>query len=245
MTAEAGRALVGALTGLFPGAECDFGIRPGKVGDDARLLERLLAYGRPARRLRLWDNAPCLVVSRRIEKMARFGEARRFARRAGWPVAVRASGGTTVVHRPGVLNLSLVTVDRGGGGTAGGFDRLCELIVGAGQAIGVALEAGEVARGYCAGSHDIGWRGRKIAGTAAIARRRDGWHGRVVHASLVVEGDAAADVAAISAFERALGMPGAYDPAAHCSLADALSAQAEPWASTARSCFGEQPNFAL
>ncbi|MGE3744961.1 MAG: hypothetical protein AB7G25_04450 [Sphingomonadaceae bacterium] len=231
--ATASEALIEALTAIRPDALCNFGPGGDKLVAESALLDRLLAEGCVEQQVRLWDQEPCLVTTRRIARLPGFQNA---CEKSGWPVVVRRSGGTTVLHRPGVVNVSLFLVGPDGG-LKDGFDSLCGLILAATTQMGLALDAGSVSRSYCDGTHNIRWRGRKVAGTAALARRRGDWHGRLFHASIVADGDAAADAAVIEAFEQAAGLAVRYDPNMHISLAQA--------AAVSRSSFGLRPNLAL
>lgn len=243
MTADLTRAFVRAVERRAVEVRSDLGASTGGLAADAALLGGLLANRRHARAVRIWDNANSLIVSPRLARLPRFAEAARSAVRAGWQVQVRSSGGTTVIHRRGVINVSLVDVDDRTLGIADGFDTLCALIGEAAASLGIRLEAGRSRRGYCAGSHDLLWRGRKVAGTAAQVRRHGRWHGRLVHAATVVTGDPTRDLQRITSFERALGLSPDYDPAAHATLEIALASSmpSSDW----RSCLGEQPNFTL
>lgn len=231
--ATASEALIEALTAVRPDALCEFGPDGDKLAAESALLDRLLAAGGPADLVRLWDHGSCLVTTRRIARLPGFDEA---CWKSGMPVLIRPSGGTTVLHRPGVVNVSLFLVDREGG-LGDGFDRLCGLILGATSKLGLDLDAGPVPRSYCDGSHNIRWRGRKVAGTAALARRRGDWHGRLFHASVVADGDATADATLIEAFERTAGLAARYDPRLHIGLAQIMAAS--------RSSLGLRPNLAL
>ena len=161
-------------------------------------------------------------------------------------MAVRASGGTAVVHRPGVLNISLLRISPRPLRPSQGFDELCDMIGLAGARLGFAFETGKLAQCYCAGSHDIGWRGRKIAGTAAVLRSNRAFHGGLFHASLVVFGDWRRDLELLCGYERLAGLPANYDIGAHTSLMDVQRKEAPAsYSAAARSCLGEQPNFSL
>ena len=215
--------LLASLLRTHPGALCDFGAREDKIGEDVRLLAAMFDDGREREMLRLWDNEQRLVISRRLARLPDASDAIAALADRGWSVSVRASGGTTVVHRPGVLNISLFRMSHRQRKIVDGFDRLCSIIVRAAQDVGVSLDVGCMERSYCAGSHDIGWAGRKLAGTAGLMRRKGDRYGQLFHASLVVDGDWRGDLTAISAFERLAGMAVDYDVAAHGSLAEAVA----------------------
>lgn len=175
--------------------------------------------------LRIWKNAPCLVASRHQSRMARFDEAASISRDAGWPVAVRRSGGTAVVHRPGVLNISLIQTDPILGKSIGLRDGFCALIdvLSKGLAqMGIQAAYGPVAAAHCDGDYNLCWQGRKLAGTAGFVTRVNGASVRVFHAALALSGAVADDLIAIERFETALGQAPAYDPAAHVTIADIL-----------------------
>jgi lipoate-protein ligase A len=212
--------MIEALDDVFPGAERDFGIRPGKIEDEERKLASFLAVGAERSHLRLWDNDRRLVISRRLSRLSGAAKAAAAMSRAGWPVSVRPSGGTAVAHGPGILNISLFIISREYLPLNAGYDRLCELIVEAARLNGIALSVGLHATSYCAGAHDIGWNGRKLAGTAGLARRRADLHGAIFHACLSVCDDWRAGLEAICKFEQAVGMPASYANANHISLSE-------------------------
>ncbi|KHK90220.1 lipoyl protein ligase domain-containing protein [Novosphingobium malaysiense] len=212
-----------SIASVCPNAMFDLELRDGKVADEERLLTRLLANGQETEAVRVWNDRRQLVTSRRLAKRSGFDQAAAAMAALGWPVAVRPSGGTTVVHRPGVINISVIHVSRSLPDHRQGFDRLCEIMVEAARPMGIELSVGRLANAYCEGSHDIGWQCRKVAGTSALYRHKSGFHGCLYHASLVLYGNCAADVDAISRFERWLGLPAQYQAADHASLFDAYS----------------------
>lgn len=188
--------------------------------EDERQLDALLGDGRAAESVRLWTNSRCLATTRRFARMEGFAEAAAASRARGWPVFVRTSGGTTVVHRPGVLNFSLHEIAPiGAVDINAGFERFTHRLIAAFAAIGVAAETGWVAGSYCDGRFNIVCGGQKIAGTACLVRKRGGWVGVLAHAAITIEGDTHADLAAITAFERGLGLDIRYVPEAHTNLA--------------------------
>jgi len=239
-------SIVADLQAEWPNATLDFGLRPEKLSDDIQEFRRILTTGAAGTHLRLWDNDWRLVISKRLSRLAGAPEAIRWAEAQGYPVVVRASGGTAVVHRPGVLNISLLRVSLEPLSLAHGFDELCGVIIRAAARSGLGLTAGKLARSYCAGSHDIGLDGRKLAGTAAVSRRHGNAYGGLFHASLTVCGDWRHDLELISGFEQRLGMPADYDLSAHTSLEEAFAQAAlAAYSSPSRSLLGEQPNFSL
>ncbi|MEZ5968546.1 MAG: hypothetical protein R3C00_05740 [Hyphomonas sp.] len=239
-------AILAGLQAEWPGANLDLGAQADKLSVDMREFERKLTDGSDDTSLRLWDNERQLVISRRLSRLPGTEFATRWAEAHGFPVAVRASGGTAVVHRPGVLNISLIRVALQPLKLSQGFDELSDIVVRAAARSGIALTVGKLARSYCAGTHDIGLDGRKLAGTAAVSRRHGAAYGGLFHASLTVSGDWRHDLELISGFEQRLGMPADYDVSAHTSLEEAFALAARAaYSSPSLSLLGEQPNFSL
>ncbi|MDB5713939.1 MAG: hypothetical protein JWO15_1336, partial [Sphingomonadales bacterium] len=135
--------------------------------------------------LRVWRNHPCVVASRRQSMLTGFSNARSISEANGWPIAVRRSGGTAVVHRPGILNISMISAQTVGSPIAldASYIALLEVLRDAMALLGIACDYGDVPGAHCDGRYNLKWHGQKIAGTA-------GWvtHGsttrRVYHASL-------------------------------------------------------------
>lgn len=210
-------ALAGALA---PGAALERGDGEAAIAEDGLRLDRLLGEGRPATAARVWTNRQCLVTARRFARMAGFDAAAAESGTRGWPVFVRDSGGTAVVHRPGMLNFSVYEVRRAGAfDVTARFEAFTRHLIYALAAIGVAARTGRVDGSYCDGRFNIVSGARKVAGTACLVRQRHGQTGLLAHAAICVEGDPRADIEAITAFERALGLQPAYALGAHTSLA--------------------------
>ncbi|BBE32530.1 lipoate--protein ligase family protein [Sphingosinicella microcystinivorans] len=212
--------MLGALArALAPDAPIAHGNGEAAIVEDERRLDALLGDQRTAEHARLWTNNRCLVTTRRFARMDRFAEAAAASSARGWPVFVRASGGTTVVHRPGILNFSLYDIAPNGTVDINThFERFTRRLTAGFAAIGVAAETGWVAGSYCDGRFNIVSAGQKIAGTACLVRKRGGWLGVLAHAAISIDGDTRADLAAITEFERALGLDVPYAPEAHTTL---------------------------
>lgn len=176
--------------------------------------------------VRLWINSACLIVPRAMSRNAAFAMAAGRSADAGWPVHARDSGGSTVVHRPGILNVSLFFEGPAEGLAVDAvYGRLTGLLVDAFASLGVAADVGAVPGSYCDGRFNIRIDGRKIAGTACRVRRTTRRAAVLAHAVISVEGDPAADVTAVAGFERSLGLPAAYRADRHCTLEQAVAGQ--------------------
>ncbi|WP_374525285.1 biotin/lipoate A/B protein ligase family protein [Sphingopyxis sp.] len=209
----------GLAHALAPGTPVERGDGEAAVTEDERQLNALLAAQRGAEHARLWTNSRCLVTTRRFARMEGFADAAATSRARGWPVFVRTSGGTTVVHRPGILNFSLYEIAPVGAVDINAcFQRFTERLIIGFAAIGVSAETGWVKGSYCDGRFNIVSGRKKIAGTACLVRKSGGWFGVLAHAAINIEGDTQADLAAITAFERGLGLDIPYAPASHTNL---------------------------
>jgi lipoate-protein ligase A len=205
---------------LAPNAPIARGSGEAAIAEDEQRLGALLSEGRAGERVRLWTNSRCLVTTRRFSRMETFAGAAAASDACGWPVFVRASGGTTVVHRSGILNFSLYEIALTGTVDINArFERFTHRLIAGFAAIGVAAETGWVAGSYCDGRFNIVSGGQKIAGTACLVRKRGGWLGVLAHAVICIDGNPRADLAAITEFERALGLDIPYAAAAHTTLA--------------------------
>jgi lipoate-protein ligase A len=131
------------------------------------LEEALGRAGPPSLVLRLWQNPPCVVVGRG-QKLAREVDLVA-SMRDGIPVLRRASGGGTVFHDWGNLNVTVVAP----GAMPGLLAELAELIAEAIARLGLHPRAG--ARGVFVGD-------TKVSGLACQVTRA----GSVAHASLLV-----------------------------------------------------------
>jgi len=193
------------------------------VETDSHRLDALLRDGDSAGGWRLWTNRRCLVTTRRFAATPRFVDAALASTGRGWPVFVRASGGTTVVHRPGMLNASYFEAWRGDGDdVTRRFRIFCEHLATSMQSVGVSTCLGHVQGSYCDGSLNLVSRGQKLAGTASLVRRRGDYIGLLSHASIWVTGQVAGDVEAVERFETELGLQPSYSEDVHTTLEQRL-----------------------
>ena len=218
------RALAGAIAPLAP---IEAGDGDAAIRRDDDLLAGLLASQATPSHIRLWTNSQCLVTPRTMASKPGFAEAQAAALAAGWPVRLRESGGTTVVHRPGILNVSLLfAVAADQAVIEAAYGRLADRILPALAVLKVAdADVGAVPGSYCDGRFNIRIGGRKLAGTACRIRRTTGRAAVLAHASIVVEGDPASDLAAITAFETGIGLAADYRLDSLCTLAGAMEAR--------------------
>jgi octanoyl-[GcvH]:protein N-octanoyltransferase len=171
--------------------------------------------------LRIWSNSQCIVASRAQTALPEFDAARTLSERAGWPVVMRRSGGSAVVHRPGILNVSVRRLMPPDSlrWVSQGYEAFLAYLICAFKLLGVECDAGEVPGAYCDGRFNLRIGGCKLAGTAAHFAIRDGARVCLFHAAILVSGSVFDDIAAIERFEYALGAQQRYAPEAHATLA--------------------------
>lgn len=191
-------------------------------GDD-RLIEKALDTENGNLIIRLWENVPCLVTTRAISRNPKFQYAAEHSAARGWPVFVRKSGGTTVIHRPGILNVSIVqnygdeypTVEQG-------FAGLLVILQNACDKFGISSHIGPVQGSYCDGKYNLCVDNRKMAGTATRIIVKNRSRLVVSHASITVDGNILSDLKRIQDFERKLSIASRYSSASHTTLRAAL-----------------------
>jgi lipoate-protein ligase A len=185
-------------------------------------------HSRPEQNFRLWSNDRCIVASRAQTVMPNFAVARNVSREAGWAVVRRRSGGTAVVHRPGILNVSWQQTlpARPQAWITVGYQAFLDLLIRAMSRLGLQCDHGPVPGSHCDGRFNLRHEGRKLAGTAAYAGAAAGTCYCVFHGSITVSGSIAEDLTAIERFERCLGVHNAYDPSTHVSLSELVAARA-------------------
>ncbi|ABG03924.1 biotin/lipoate A/B protein ligase [Rubrobacter xylanophilus DSM 9941] len=154
--------------GLLAGPEMGLGLQQA-------VLEQVGAGERGPTAL-LWRSPRYVAVTRPETRLAGFAEAARAARRLGFPVLVRNSGGGAVAANEGSLSFSLTLPV--GDLRQGLYERYAEgveLVVAALRRLGVAAEGGEVEGEFCPGAYSVrsgGARGVKHAGLAQRVTRR-------------------------------------------------------------------------
>ncbi len=184
-----------------------------RVDGDEILLEAVLAGELPPRVQRIWTNRPCIVATRAQSCLPGFARAEA----AGFPVAIRLSAGSAVVHHEGTLQISLIealetpALERG-------YRNLLDLLATALEPIGIRAGPATIAGAYCDGRFNLCAADRKIGGTAAFIRARHGRTAALFHACVTVSGNVRDDVVRVSRFERALGQPGLFLTTSHSSV---------------------------
>lgn len=192
------------------------------VDGDLALLARVMGRGRKGLQWRCWQNRHCLVVPRSWSRLPCFRDA---VLDCPLPVALRASGGSAVIHGPHMLNISLAwqVGEEDGIGIREGYERLAAPMVATLAGMGVPASLARIPGAHCDGIFNLVHDGRKIAGTAGLVRPSGPMRGLLLHANLALA-PMDADLDIIIGFERRLGRPAEYRADAHVSLAGALRA---------------------
>lgn len=190
------------MEAISPGAILETASGQEAIDEDDNLIEGLANCPPGCSKLRVWENQNCLVTTKRIARHQEFVAAAERARKKGWPVHIRSTGGTTVVHRPGILNVSLATVSHHRiVQPSDTYEALLNLIIGGFANLGIAARAGFVANSFCDGRYNVCVDNKKIAGTASRIIRRSGNHIHLCHASIMVYGSICYDVELVREFE--------------------------------------------
>lgn len=155
------------------------------VDRDSQLLE-LLALGRSGNIIRVWQNSPAIVVSRRDTRAPGYAKAVKYFKAQGVPIVVRCSGGTAVVHNDGVLNISLIyKMKTEYASIQQSYLRLCSFV----QEYflpDIHSEIGARGGAFCDGEYNLLIQGRKVAGTSQRMKRYKGNLYILSHISLLV-----------------------------------------------------------
>lgn len=138
----------------------------------------------------LWQAPQCLIVTRKDTRLPHYQSACAQLAAEGWPVFVRDSGGTTVPHGAGILNLSLMqprtTTD-----LAHYYRLLGAPLLSLLAQYGLEGSYDFVPGSFCDGQYNLVIGGRKITGTAQrwLAPGQDHGGAVLAQAMLLVAGD--------------------------------------------------------
>ena len=117
--------------------------------------------------LRCWKNQQCLVIGKQVTRWPGFEQAAKVMATQGWPVIVRATGGTVVPHYDGVLNVSYIyPVFSTAKSFHQAYKKLCVPLIAALNESGVYASTGPAPGAYCDGEFNIIVDNCKLAGTA-------------------------------------------------------------------------------
>ncbi|MBY6037416.1 lipoate--protein ligase family protein [Fictibacillus nanhaiensis] len=119
---------------------------------------------------RTWVHHQTIVLGIQDTRLPYLKDGIQFLEDQGYRVIVRNSGGLAVVLDEGVLNLSLILLEKEGTIDINqGYDTMKELVEHLLKPYGVSFEAYEIIGSYCPGSYDLSIGGKKFAG---ISQRR-------------------------------------------------------------------------
>jgi octanoyl-[GcvH]:protein N-octanoyltransferase len=194
------------------------------IDEEDALIDRVAALPSGSSCLRIWENRNCLVTTRPVARRAGFAQAAGASARSGWPVHVRSSGGSTVIHRPGILNISLaVAAGNQPVQPDASYKGLIKLLQAGFQKLHVEPLIGPIAGAYCDGNYNLCLNGQKIAGTASRIVRRHSQIAYICHASIAIYGSPERDICLIKNFEKGVGLENAYTMSSHATLANILN----------------------
>lgn len=136
--------------------------------------------------LRLWVNAPCIVLGRLESHLTGLAHAVDALARKRVPIVQRTSGGTAIYHGLGIFNVSVIApAAMLPSGVHQIFETLGQgMILGIGR-LGLEAAFGRAPGTFCDGPHNLVIGGKKVAGLAQVKRKA----GAIVHASALVSAD--------------------------------------------------------
>lgn len=210
----------------------DQAVEPATVGvaRDADMIVSVMNGSLPSM-ARLWTTQRAIVATEREGRRSGFTDAVRESEAEGWPVALRATGGSAFPVGPGVLNLSLAfprdTLREPSINAA--YRVLFTPILFALAEVGIDATMGRARDTFCEGGSDLLLDGRKIAGTAQTWRAGAARGGILAHAAILISGDMGESSRAIDRFYRRIGDAGALNPNAAVTVEEALGLTAKKW----------------
>ncbi len=225
---ERTRGVYAAIPGWRVRSEEGLGPAEERVRADVDLGEAV-AEGSAPPTLRIWEDGRALVVTRQETRLPRFERAAERLGAEGWPVVVRASGGTAIPHMPGMLHLSML-YPRAGAPAFSIEDvylALCLPLRLALLSLDIQTDVQEVPGSFCDGRFNLASGGRKLAGTAQAWR--SGLAGTVsargyvlAHATLHVDVDTGLATKVANRFYELAGGDRRCDPLAITTVAECL-----------------------
>jgi len=180
---------------------------PGRqLAADEQLLAAAVAGSLPAT-IRIWQNRDALVVSPRDTHLPHYSQAAAVLAAGGLPVIQRRSGGTAVLHGPGIVNISLVYRVPGEAplNIRESYQLLCAPLAEFLARRGIETSLAAVPGAFCDGRYNLGVAGRKLAGTAQRVRKTPGGCAVLSHMSVLVHTDLAHFDATINRFYELAG----------------------------------------
>lgn len=163
--------------------------------------------------IRIWQNHPCLVLSKRDLRHCEDTCVLQYFEKRGVPLYARTSGGTVVPHGPNVLNVSLIFSETERKiSLTNSYVILCQFVAGVLNRFDLNAQTGNIAGAFCDGKYNLIINGRKIGGTAQrIKRKTNGEKVFLAHMSLLLDGDVSEITNLISDYYRVAGQCAEFD----------------------------------
>jgi lipoate-protein ligase A len=169
----------------------------------------------------IWESEPALVVSQSDRHLPRFAAAVEQAAAAGWPVAVRTTGGSAVPLAPGIINVGLIAPWRSVRPTLDlAFQLLCGVLIDALGSLGITATTGRAPRAFCDGRWNVLVGDRKVAGTSQRQSSAGAGGAVLLHAAVMLDADPVLLTAAVGRFYETAGQRVDLSAEAMSSLAN-------------------------
>ena len=174
-----------------------------------------------------WSSDQCLVAPQKFGKFDGFAEAAATLTTAGWPVALRSTGGDVTPQGVGVVNVTHVyaTPPRKTFDLDAAYGDLCSPIE---AALVQGASRGWQPGAFCDGAHNVQWNGLKFAGTAMRFRPCKGDKSRfavLAHALMLIEPPGMVAIGALNTFLKMLAEPREIAQDAHTGLPEGMGVQ--------------------
>ena len=172
-----------------------------------------------------WSSPQGLIAPRNLAVKPGFQAASARSANAGWPVAVRSTGGDVTPQGSGIVNVTHVYARASGGPVdlAEEYNRICAPIC---DVLGQGASVGWQPGAFCDGAYNVQFGGLKFAGTAMRfrpARADKTRYAILAHALMLYAPPSAEAIHALNRFLGDMGEPRVIDMAAHTGLPEGVS----------------------
>jgi lipoate-protein ligase A len=180
----------------------------------------------------VWRCTPALLVTPSETRLPRFDETAAQMQAAGWPVAVRKTGGSACPVGPGTVQIATIEAGCPNATMSIKYDALAKLIQSTLTCFQIECRIAPVAGAFCPGRYDLSLEGKKIAGMSQRwFRNRQGIRCVIASASINVGESPERLANVVNVFYANAGSPFRCHPAAltnmwlsGCRAADLIKA---------------------